>query len=87
MPAWALLAVWRVPQVVKPHHGNRTLDRKPHFGYGPSVIELKGFTTWGVSFKNKTWLSLGSFIYLQQVKDIRGSRPKLRARNLHQILR
>lgn len=33
------------------------------------VTELKGFTVWGILFKNKTWLSLGRFIYLQQAKE------------------
>lgn len=34
---------------------------------GQDVTE-KWFTTWGVLFKNETWLSLGSFTYLQTSK-------------------
>lgn len=35
------------------------------------VTRLEGFAAWGVLFKNKMWLWLGSFIYLQQVKETR----------------
>lgn len=47
-------------------------------GVLPIVPELKGFTAWGVLFKKETWLSLGSFIYFQQVsKEAGDSHPKL----------
>lgn len=36
-----------------------------------TVAEHKGFTAWGFPFKRETWLFLGSFIYLQQVKESR----------------
>ena len=42
-----------------------------------SVAQLKVFPAWGALFKNKTWLSQGSFIHLQQVKETRDSSAKL----------
>lgn len=38
--------------------------------------KLKGFTAWGILYKNETWLSQGSVTYLQQVKEIGDSYPK-----------
>ena len=43
----------------------------------PSVTKLKELTASGILFKNEAWLSLGSFIYLQQVKETGHSHPKL----------
>lgn len=37
----------------------------------------QGVWGWGVLFKNETWLSLGSFTYLQQVNKTGDSHPKL----------
>ena len=36
---------------------------------GEVVTKFQGLATWGVLFKNETWLLQGSFIYLQQVKE------------------
>lgn len=43
-----------------------------------NVTQLKGSAAWGALLKNQTWLSLGSFIYLQQLKESGDSQPKLR---------
>lgn len=41
------------------------------------VTEFKSFAAWDVLFKKEIWLSLGSFIYLQQGEEARDSHPKL----------
>ena len=42
-----------------------------------SVTKLKGFAICGALFKNERWLLQGRFIFLQQVKEIENSYPKL----------
>ena len=40
------------------------------------VTKSKGFAVWGALFKKEMWLLQGSFIKLQQVKEIKNSYPK-----------
>lgn len=58
-------------------HSKCTLERgrnsnidKDLISEGRGITELKGFAAWNVLFKNKIWLSLGNFIYLQQTEEL-----------------
>lgn len=42
-----------------------------------AVLRLKGFAAWHSLFKNERWWCQGSFIYLQQVKEVADLKPRL----------